>query len=390
VTVIIKVISTEKCGTLPITIPPEYTMESKTKATSSRLVLIALLAILAGGLVAGCGGGLADLPGIPSPPASYTVGGTVTGLSGSGLVVSDGTDSITISKNGSFNFPTAVMSGETYYASVGTQPSSPTQNCVVTNGNGTVGSANVTAISIACTTSTFNITGTVAGLTGSGLVLENSGGDDLQILGNGPFAFTTPVASGAAYAVTVRTAPVNPAQICTVTNGSGTVGASDVTGVTVTCTAATVDACTPGLNICSWSGTVSFTNGAVQGSGSVTWSYLVGSATAPGFAPSSGTIKLQATDPACSVSPSSFTLPSGTPASNPSHLTLSYAGGAAVYIGLGISGDPVTVSCPNLTDAQLVEYFAAPLVFPVSSDGKTIEGSYSDSNGSWNWSFTGH
>ncbi len=39
---------------------------------------------------------------------------------------------------------------------------------------------------------------------GSGLVPRNNGGDDLQILADGPFTFTMPVPMGAAYAATVR------------------------------------------------------------------------------------------------------------------------------------------------------------------------------------------
>src|SRR6185436_11373037 len=37
------------------------------------------------------------------------------------------------------------------------------------------------------------------------------------------------------YAVTIQTQPTNPAQICTVTNGSGTIAGADVTNVAVAC-----------------------------------------------------------------------------------------------------------------------------------------------------------
>src|SRR5204863_8170945 len=54
----------------------------------------------------------------------------------------------------------------------------------------------------------------------------------------GNFVFPTDVASGAGYAVTVSTQPLAPIkQTCTVTNGTGTVGAADVTNVQVACTA---------------------------------------------------------------------------------------------------------------------------------------------------------
>ena len=83
---------------------------------------------------------------------------------------------------------------------------------------------------------TYTVGGTVTGLTGSGLILRNNGGGNLAVPVSGMFTFATKVANGAAYAVTVGTQPTNPAQTCVVTNGSGTMGSSNVTNVTVTCT----------------------------------------------------------------------------------------------------------------------------------------------------------
>src|SRR3990170_4659532 len=80
---------------------------------------------------------------------------------------------------------------------------------------------------------TYAVGGTVSGLTGTGLVLQNNGTDDLTITANGAFTFTTKIANSAAYAVTVRTQPSNPAQTCTVTNGSGTVSGANITNVAV-------------------------------------------------------------------------------------------------------------------------------------------------------------
>lgn len=77
--------------------------------------------------------------------------------------------------------------------------------------------------------------GTVSGLSGSGLVLLNSGGNPCPVMADGSFAFTTPVAQGAAYSVTVGTSPSSPAQTCTVTNGAGSMGAAAVVDVLITC-----------------------------------------------------------------------------------------------------------------------------------------------------------
>ena len=82
----------------------------------------------------------------------------------------------------------------------------------------------------------FTVGGMVAGLSGSGLVLKNNGGDDAAIAASGPFTFATVLKDGAAYAVTVATQPSAPAQDCEVTNGSGTVRGANVTNVSVACT----------------------------------------------------------------------------------------------------------------------------------------------------------
>src|SRR5690349_11621453 len=82
----------------------------------------------------------------------------------------------------------------------------------------------------------FTVGGTVSGLTGTGLVLQNSGGNNLTITGNGAFTFTQSVQTNSSYAVTVSTQPSNPAQTCSVSSGSGTVSGANVTNVSVTCT----------------------------------------------------------------------------------------------------------------------------------------------------------
>ena len=79
---------------------------------------------------------------------------------------------------------------------------------------------------------TYTVGGTIAGLTGSA-VLENNAGNDLSTSTNGAFTFSTPLAQGSAYNVTVKTNPSG--QVCTVTNPSGTIAAANVTNVSISC-----------------------------------------------------------------------------------------------------------------------------------------------------------
>jgi 6-phosphogluconolactonase (cycloisomerase 2 family) len=191
--------------------------------------------------LAACGGGGGG--GNPSPSGgssggtttTYSIGGTVSGLSGTGLVLqNNGGDNLTVNSNGAFTFATKVNSSGAYAVTVATQPSG--QTCTVAAGSGTA-TANVTNVAVTCTStaSTITVGGTVSGLTGTGLVLQDNNGDDLPVASNGSFVFATAIGSSATYSVTVKTQPTVPAQGCTVTNGSGTAAGANITSVTVTC-----------------------------------------------------------------------------------------------------------------------------------------------------------
>jgi len=85
------------------------------------LVLSALIGVL---LIVGCGSGT----NTSTPPVTYTVGGTVSGLAGSGLVLQDNSgNNLAVSANGPFTFTTALASGTAYSVTVFSQPTSPNQ-----------------------------------------------------------------------------------------------------------------------------------------------------------------------------------------------------------------------------------------------------------------------
>ena len=182
----------------------------------------------------------------------FTVGGDVSGLAGSGLVLQNNAgDDLAISADGAFTFATALDDESAYAVTVLTQPSAPSQTCTVSNGSGSLAGADVTDVAVTCVTDQFTVGGNVSGLAGSGLVLQNNGGDDLAISADGSFTFATALDDETAYAVTVLTQPVTPNQTCTVSNGSGTLAGADVTDVAVTCV---TDQFTVGGNVSGLSG----------------------------------------------------------------------------------------------------------------------------------------
>jgi hypothetical protein len=215
---------------------------------------------------------------------AFALRGTVSGLVGTGLVLqNNGSDDLPISADGEFAFPVLLASGAAYNVTVATQPTGPSQSCSITNGSGTMGAGDVTNVTVACATGSFAIGGTVSGLSGSGLVLQNNGGDDLAVNGNGPFQFSALLASGAVYNVTVKTHPTAPTQSCTVSNGAGTVGSASVTNVAIVCATDrfTIGGTTSGL---AGSGLVLQLNGGndfqVQANGPFAFPVAVASGTA--------------------------------------------------------------------------------------------------------------
>jgi hypothetical protein len=166
---------------------------------------------------------------------AYALGGTVSGLTGQGLVLTDGTTTVAVSSNGSFAFSDVIPNGTSYAVTVQTQPTGPSQTCSLTGGTGIMGTANVTSVSVSCVTAAYAVGGTVSGLTGSGLVLQDNGGETLPVMASGTFEFPMAVASGSPYVVTVKTQPTTPWETCTLTGGAGNVGGGPVTSIQVTC-----------------------------------------------------------------------------------------------------------------------------------------------------------
>ena len=94
--------------------------------------------------------------------------------------------------------------------------------------------------------SSYKIGGTVSGMAGTGLVLQDNGGDNLAITANGPFTFSSEVKKNASYNVTMLTQPSG--QNCTVSNGAGTATAN-VANVAVACASTALPPGAPAVNL---------------------------------------------------------------------------------------------------------------------------------------------
>ena len=192
--------------------------------------------------------------GTTTPPpttttATYTVGGTVSGLSGTLVLRSNKGETLNITSNGSFTFQTKYAKYTSYAVVAYIQPSG--QTCRVAGAYGTIISTNVTNIQVTCTgtgtgstsggtttppptttTATYTVGGTVSGLSGT-LVLRSNKGETLNITSNGSFTFQTKYAKYTSYAVVAYTQPSG--QYCRVAGGVGTIVNNNVSNIAVSC-----------------------------------------------------------------------------------------------------------------------------------------------------------
>ena len=162
---------------------------------------------------------------------AYSLGGAVAGLTASGLVLSDGDDTISVPLDATrFTMPTAVASGSSYSVSVQSQPVGLT--CTISRGTGTIAAGAITNVDVTCASSSFTLGGSISGLSASGLVLSD-GADDLSVSANAArFSMPNAFAYGSDYAVTIKAQPRSAT--CQITHGAGAVSA-EVETVQVTC-----------------------------------------------------------------------------------------------------------------------------------------------------------
>jgi hypothetical protein len=194
-------------------------------AAAGRVLLLAILPVL----LTGCWSSGLKTPAIAP---TISIGGSITGLTTTGLVLANGTDTVTPTSGATgFTFGAVVTQGSSYSVSVQTQPGGAA--CSIANGSGTAGATAVTNVQVNCVASHYSVGGTISGLTGSGLVLAN-GSDTISPAANAStFAFPTQFVSANTYHVTVSVQPTG--QSCAVTHGSGAIAATNVQNVQVSC-----------------------------------------------------------------------------------------------------------------------------------------------------------
>jgi hypothetical protein len=131
--------------------PRQFIIKQLKRVTAGFTAMMLLFAL------AGCSGSGGSPEGQEGP--SYTIGGTVSGLSGTLVLQNNGGDDLTVSADGAFTFAASVRYGSTYDVTIYSR--SVIQTCVVNAGSGTVPDQNVTNISVTCTAARYVTNGPV-------------------------------------------------------------------------------------------------------------------------------------------------------------------------------------------------------------------------------------
>ncbi|MEL6548219.1 MAG: hypothetical protein AAFQ82_26565, partial [Myxococcota bacterium] len=174
--------------------------------------------------------------------ADYAIVGTVSNLSGTGLVLGEQSGAnAEVGTDGTFAFPALFVDGQEFVVSVLTHPSGPTQLCTVIDGTGVIRASDA-SVSVNCVAAS-RVGGAVSGLSSGQLLLTNAATsltDTLSINTNGAFSFRIPVLSGEDYEVRVSAHPTT--QSCTVDSDSdlravatGVAGTGDRLDIQIRC-----------------------------------------------------------------------------------------------------------------------------------------------------------
>lgn len=174
----------------------------------------------------------------------FTIGGGLTGLTASGLVLRlNGTSDVIVPVgSSSYTFADSVATGGAYFVAIASQPTG--LKCTVTpaTASGTVATANVTNAAVTCQTG-YTVGGTVTGLNGNNFVLRNTinGGTSSDfVISTSSFTFPELMVAGDTYSVQILNHPESPYQTCGASNSGGTIAAANITNISVSCTNVTV------------------------------------------------------------------------------------------------------------------------------------------------------
>jgi hypothetical protein len=168
-----------------------------------------------------------------SPINYFSVGGVVTGLSGTHVKLQlNNFIPVVVSQNGTFKFNQILAEKTAYEIKVVGYPHNPDQLCTVNHGRGMIDKP-LNDIEVACSSNVYLLSGSITGQK-SGLTLVNSNGDSLYINRNDSrFEFSRFIPAGASYSLEVQTQPYG--QECYIINSRDVKIKHNISNVRVVC-----------------------------------------------------------------------------------------------------------------------------------------------------------
>lgn len=109
-----------------------------------------------------------------APMPTHTLGGTATGLTGTGLLLRNDGEDLPVTASGTFSFTHPLADRSSYAVTIAAQPTG--QRCTITNASGSNVTANVSNVQVACTPYFEGTTVPASGIGGTGSATFTGGG----------------------------------------------------------------------------------------------------------------------------------------------------------------------------------------------------------------------
>lgn len=160
----------------------------------------------------------------------YQLAGVAEGITGPvKLKLNGNIETLSLKKNGIFQFSTSLKHGTPYEITLAQQPNELT--CALSRGAGDI-IDNVADISIICEPLLFQVGGFVSGLNGT-LRLQMNDAEELSVSQDGEFAFATDFVHKAPYNAHIAEQPAG--QTCQLINAQGRLALSDIKNMQISC-----------------------------------------------------------------------------------------------------------------------------------------------------------
>lgn len=167
----------------------------------------------------------------------FKLSGKVTGNRSEKLkIILNNREKITLTeKNSDFSFTTELTTNTDFKVTIDYTTVDERQDCVVLNSSGKIHLRDHTSVVVNCVDKAYEISGSLNGLIGGSVKLVLNDAEELNLSESGRFKFKRKVANESTYSVKMLSQPDEPAQMCRVINGNGSIDGREISDIQVQC-----------------------------------------------------------------------------------------------------------------------------------------------------------